>query len=312
MSTTITTTNVVIMTENDNNAMRFFDGVDDVDKNSDSELVLMLEDLNGDVNNNNNNNNSTDYFCFKQEKKLIYTVAIIFGCIGLFYLNQQGLVYFMGSSLVWVKSIGAWGYFIFMLLFLAVSFPVILGGYIPLTLGAGAIYGVVWGTVTVSISSTCGACVAFWMSRVFMRRWVETRIASSKEFRFFFKLLQSREHKLVAVLARLSPVPFGLQNSFFAVTDISFRDYFFSTLIGLLPFQILWTHMGTTLRSLSKIGTEEIEFDIYQKVSMAFQIVVAIALLGYFYYMSKKLEAESIKENSNDIKLNINNASMNV
>jgi uncharacterized membrane protein YdjX (TVP38/TMEM64 family) len=177
-------------------------------------------------------------------------------------------------------------------MFLLVSFPFILGGYIPLTLGAGAIYGVVLGTVTVSISSTLGACVAFWVCRNTFRDWAERTLRDTREFRFFTRLIQSREHKLVSYLARLSPIPFGLQNSFFALTDISFRDYTLSTWIGLLPFQVVWTQMGTTLRNLSKIGSADVELDFWQKVSVFIQVVVSLLLMGYFYYVSKKIKRE--------------------
>jgi hypothetical protein len=59
--------------------------------------------------------------------------------------------------------------------------------------------------------------------------------------------------------------------------------------LGLLPFQIVWTHLGTTLRNLSKISTGEVELSLWQQISMAVQVLMAIALLGYFYYLSRKI-----------------------
>jgi len=102
-------------------------------------------------------------------------------------------------------------------------------------------------------------------------------------------MMQGKEQKFVSVLVRLSPIPFGLQNGFFALTDISFRDFFLSTWIGLLPFQVLWTHLGTTLRNLSKISSGEEGLTMWQQVSMASQVVMALALLIYFCHLSKKV-----------------------
>mmetsp|Transcript_20535 Transcript_20535/g.28812 ORF Transcript_20535/g.28812 Transcript_20535/m.28812 type:complete len:163 (+) Transcript_20535:387-875(+) len=113
-------------------------------------------------------------------------------------------------------------------------------------------------------------------------------------------MFQSRERKLISFLARLSPIPFGLQNSFFALTDISFWDYLLSTWVGLLPFQILWTHFGTTLRNLSKIGTGQVHFDFWQKVSLVFQLAMTFGLLIYFWRLSKKFTAASKAENDSD------------
>lgn len=74
------------------------------------------------------------------------------------------------------------------------------------------------GTITVSISSTFGACVAFYACRAVGRKWLETKLKDATEFKTFQIMFQSRERKLISFLARLSPIPFGLQNSFFAVS----------------------------------------------------------------------------------------------
>lgn len=93
--------------------------------------------------------------------------------------------------------------------FLSLSLSLLLSSPSPL--------GVTLGTVTVSIASTFGACVAFWICRVTARGWLEPKLRETNEFRFFFYLFQSKKYKMVSVLARLAPIPFGLQNSFFAV-----------------------------------------------------------------------------------------------
>jgi len=216
---------------------------------------------------------------------------VIGGFMGLFFATRSGIGMLITIFLEWVQSIGVWGYLMFIVMFLLVSFPIILGGYVPLTLGAGAIYGTVMGTITVSYSSTIGACIAFYICRAFTRSWVERKLKDTTEYRVFLHLLQSKHNKVVPVLARLSPIPFGLQNSFFALTDISFRAYLLSTWVGLLPFQIIWCHFGTTLRNLSKIGSGEMELTAWQKVSVLSQVLLSFLLGGYFWYLSRKIRA---------------------
>jgi uncharacterized membrane protein YdjX (TVP38/TMEM64 family) len=228
-------------------------------------------------------------FCVS-EKKYFWGTVILAVLTVLFYISKQGITLYMSAMLNWVQSIGPWGNFMFVLMFLLISFPIVLAGYIPLTLGAGAIYGVILGTITVSIASTFGACVAFYICRVSARGWLEPKLKNTNEFRFFFFLFQSKKYKMVSVLARLAPIPFGLQNSFFAMTDISFKEYFLSTWIGLLPFQVVWTHLGTTLRNLQKIGTGEFELDFWQRLSLLIQLVVAILLVLYFLVLSRKMK----------------------
>jgi len=246
------------------------------------------------------------YFCCVSERKYMYITITVFVLTALMYLSKQGVTMYMSSLLNWVKSIGIWGNFMFVLMFLLISFPLILAGYIPLTLGAGAIYGVAVGTITVSIASTFGACVAFWICRVSARGWLEPRLRETNEFRFFFYLFQSKKYKMVSVLARLAPIPFGLQNSFFALTDISFKEYFLSTWIGLLPFQVVWTHLGTTLRNLHKISSGEFELDFWQKMSIFIQLVVAILLLLYFVILSRRMKEVTATHDGEDIEGNNN------
>jgi len=118
---------------------------------------------------------------------------------------------------------------------------------------------------------------------------LEETLKKRKEFRYFLTMMQGKDPPFVSVLARLSPIPFGLQNGFFALTDISYRDFLLSTWLGLLPFQILWTYLGTTLRNLGKISSGEMELSLWQQISLAVQLLMAIALLGYFFYLSRKI-----------------------
>jgi len=234
-----------------------------------------------------------NFYLFPAEKKVLFTLLGIISVVIIFVLNQQGFAYLLTSFLTWVKAIGVWGNLMFVLVFVLISFPVVLGGYTPLVLGAGAIYGVLLGTLTVSIASTLGACVSFSICRYFTRSWFESKIKGKEELEVFMALfLQAKENKMVSLMARLSPIPFGLQNSFFALTEISFQDFLFSTWLGLLPFQILWTYLGTTLRNISKISSGELELDGWQKASLVLQLVVAVGLTVYFGYLLRQLKEE--------------------
>eukprot|EP01114_Cavostelium_apophysatum_P015324 TRINITY_DN4145_c0_g1_i1.p1 TRINITY_DN4145_c0_g1~~TRINITY_DN4145_c0_g1_i1.p1 ORF type:complete len:369 (+),score=53.42 TRINITY_DN4145_c0_g1_i1:148-1254(+) len=224
-------------------------------------------------------------------RRFYIIVALVFALMaGLFFLNQQWMNSFLDTFFHWVKSIGYWGNFLFCFLFVVISFPFILGGYIPLALGAGALYGIVLGTITISIGSTLGACLTFWASRAIGKKWVERKMKSTREFHLFELLLQGKNQYIVTFLVRLAPIPFGLQNSFFALTSISFRDYFISTFIGLLPCQLVWTHLGTTLRNLSKITSGEVELSFWQYTSLVLQVVILVSLVAYFVIISRKMK----------------------
>jgi uncharacterized membrane protein YdjX (TVP38/TMEM64 family) len=94
----------------------------------------------------------------------------VFTAVGLGLLGLGGVVglYFQRDVLVqflqWISSIGLWGNVLFILVFLIVGFPFALG-YVPMAVGAGYLYGMVHGTITVSIGALSGASLAFWLCR---------------------------------------------------------------------------------------------------------------------------------------------------
>lgn len=103
--------------------------------------------------------------------------------------------------LVWIDSLGAWGPLFFIL-----SYMVSLIFLIPstfLTLGAGALYGVLWGSVYVSIAANLGAACSFLLARYAVRGLVERKIKNSPKFRAIDEAVAREGWKIVG-LTRLS------------------------------------------------------------------------------------------------------------
>ncbi len=57
----------------------------------------------------------------------------------------------------------------------------------------------------------------------------------------------------IIFLSRLMPLPFGLANFAFAITRVDFFTYLTSSMIGLLPSQIILCYVGSTLKSMSDV-----------------------------------------------------------
>lgn len=108
------------------------------------------------------------------------------------------------------------GVLIFVALFTAVSFPM-TWGYILLNVAAGYLYGVPRGVAVVMVCATCGILCAHIVIRRFLRDFVWDRI-SNDTMRAVLRVVESASGFKVIVLARLTPIPFGLQNALFAVS----------------------------------------------------------------------------------------------
>ena len=122
-----------------------------------------------------------------------------------------------------------------------------------LTLGAGALFGVVKGSILVSISATLGATAAFLVGRYLARDWVAKKIEGNSKFSAIDQAVAREGWKIVG-LVRLSPVfPFSLLNYAFGLTRVSLRDYMLASWIGMMPGTVMYVYIG----SLAHAGAQQ-------------------------------------------------------
>ena len=107
--------------------------------------------------------------------------------------------------------------FIFILLFTLVSFPFGFG-YIILNLMAGYLYGFVRGQIVVMVSVAVGFSVSFLLCRSWMRDYARG-IITSAALQAVMRVVEGPNADKVMLLMRLPPIPFGLQNVLFSVSQ---------------------------------------------------------------------------------------------
>lgn len=141
----------------------------------------------------------------------------------------------------WVASLGAAGYVVYTLGY------GVLGAFLPasiLTLGAGAIFGLVGGTIVVVLGATMAATLAFLLARTILRKRVEAMAAKNPKFRAVDRAI-AREGPKIVVLVRLSAVfPFLFVNYAFGLTGIRLVPYVVSTFLGILPATVAFVYLG--------------------------------------------------------------------
>ncbi len=141
----------------------------------------------------------------------------------------------------WVDRLGIWGPVVFVL-----GYAAAVVAFVPaslLTLAAGAIFGLVKGTVLVFIAATLGSAGAFLVSRYVARGAVERRLAASPRFAAIDRAVGAQGLRMVLLL-RLSPVfPFNLLNYALGLTQVRFRDYLLAS-FGMLPATVLFVYYG--------------------------------------------------------------------
>lgn len=206
--------------------------------------------------------------------KTVLWIAIISGVItGTVLLPvKEWLI----QGLEWTQGLGIWAY-AFVVAFYIAACVFLLPGSI-LTLGAGLLFGLVGGFVTVSIGSTIGACAAFWIGRTVARNWISGRVAANEKFAAIDQAVAGQGFKIV-LLTRLSPVfPFNLLNYAFGLTKIPFWKYALGSWIGMIPGTLMYVYFGAALGSFAELEAGTVEKGMAGKLFFWFGLAATIAV----------------------------------
>jgi uncharacterized membrane protein YdjX (TVP38/TMEM64 family) len=141
----------------------------------------------------------------------------------------------------WVQQQGALGPAFFIAGYAAAVVAFVPGSL--LTLAAGAIFGLGWGTLYVLIAATLGASLAFLVARYVARGFIEQRLAGDPRLAAIDRAIGEEGRKIVLLL-RLSPAfPFNLLNYALGLTRVRFGDYLIAS-VGMLPGTLLYVYSG--------------------------------------------------------------------
>src|SRR5260370_34857830 len=170
-------------------------------------------------------------------------LVIAIALVGAAVYFRHSLHELLTRALDWIATLGVWGPVIFAVIYI-LACVLFLPGSI-LTLGAGALFGVVKGSILVSISATLGATPAFLVGRYLARDWVANKIEGNSKFSAIDQAVAREGWKIVG-LVRLSPVfPFNLLNYAFGLTRIRLPDYVLATWIGMMPGTRIYVYIGS-------------------------------------------------------------------
>jgi len=179
------------------------------------------------------------------------------------------------SFQVYVRGLGALGYVVYIAVY-----AVCVVAFIPasiLTLGAGAIFGFVGGTIVVVIGATIGASLAFLLARTVMRKRIEHMTASNEKFRALDRAIASEGMKIV-FLVRLAVVfPFTYINYAFGLTAIPFWRYVGATFLGIIPATAAFVFASSAATSAATTSSGSITKAVYI-VGAVIAIVVSILI----------------------------------
>ena len=216
----------------------------------------------------------------KNLKKLII-LSVLAGCIWAFshydlgqYLSLEYLKGQQANFSAYYKENAPLAIGAYMLVYI-VTTALSLPGAALLTLLGGALFGIVTGTILVSFASTIGATLAFLVSRLLLRDWVQGKFGSFlKSFNDGIK----KDGALYLFTLRLIPaVPFFVINLVMGLTPMKTLQFFLVSQIGMLAGTIVFVNAGTQLAQIDSL-----------KGILSPDLLFSFVLLGIFPLLAKK------------------------
>ncbi|MBA4341798.1 MAG: pyridine nucleotide-disulfide oxidoreductase [Methylibium sp.] len=164
---------------------------------------------------------------------------------------------------------------LFLLAYIAVT-ALSLPGATVMTLAAGAIFGLGWGSLIVSFASSIGATLAFLSSRWLFRDWVSARFGTRMDA---LNQGMARDGGFYLFTLRLVPVlPFFLINLGMGLTSIRTWTFYWVSQLGMLAATLVYVNAGTRLAAIDSLAGI---------VSPA--ILGSLVLLGLFPLLARQL-----------------------
>jgi uncharacterized membrane protein YdjX (TVP38/TMEM64 family) len=162
-----------------------------------------------------------------------------------------------------------------------------LPGAAIMTLAAGALFGLLIGTIVVSFASTIGATLACFISRFVLQDWVQGRFGNKlKEVNDGI----AREGTFYLFTLRLIPVfPFWLINLIIGLTKMSLRTFYWVSQVGMLAGTMVYVNAGKELAKIDSLSG-----------ILSPGLIISFALLGLFPLIVRKvLSIYKIKKKKN-------------
>jgi len=152
----------------------------------------------------------------------------------------------------WVDGLGFWGPLVFI-----VAYAAAVVAFVPaslLTLGAGAIFGVVQGVLYVFVAATLGAGLSFLVARYVARAAVEKRLAGNEKIGSIDRAIAAEGRKIVFLLRLVPIIPFNALNYGLGLTRVSFADYLVGS-IGMIPGTLLYVYSGKVAGDVAELAS---------------------------------------------------------
>ncbi len=145
--------------------------------------------------------------------------------------------------LTWIAA-SFWGPALFIVIYTVR--PLFLFSAVLLSLGAGSIFGPLWGAVYTIIGSNLGAALAYGIGRLFGSGLWNGSTTNPSNLTKYIEKMREKSFETVFIM-RLLYLPYDLVNYLAGFMKINFFSFILATALGSLPATISFTLLGSSV-----------------------------------------------------------------
>ena len=188
----------------------------------------------------------------------IYTTVILLFLwvfFSNFSLNDLTSYEFLKNNMNYLYNIKEKNYLILSLLFIffTVIWVFLLGFASPIILLGGFIFGKWIGSLLVVFSLTTGSLCLYLIGKYFFYEFLNKKLHD--KFNYLEKIFSKNELLIMIIFRFVGLVPFFIANLLPVIFNISIKNYYLGTLIGIFPAIFIMVSLGSGLSNI--INTNE-------------------------------------------------------
>ena len=172
-------------------------------------------------------------------------------------------------------------------IFFTIIWVLLLGFGSPICIAGGFIFGTWLGTILVVISFTIGASSLYVFCNLFFKDLVKKNFLN--KFKYLEDKFKKNEFIFFLIYRFVGGIPFAIQNLLPVIFNIKLRNYFYGTLIGLLPQVFVVVSLGSGFDKLIEENETLPEIkDILFSPNIYIPLISITLILVIAFFMRKK------------------------
>ena len=206
-----------------------------------------------------------------------------------FTLQELSSYEFIKNNVDYFSNLKDKNYYTLLLtFFLFVVFWVLLLGFgSPVALASGFIFGKWIGTIIIATSLSVGSLLLYLIANFFFRDLVQQKLGNRMVF--LKDLFKKNEFLYFLIYRFIGGLPFFIHNTLPVIFNIRIINYFFGTLLGMIPQLFIMVSIGSGLEKIIKTNNSPPSFfEIIASKDIYLPLIAFIAIVIISIFLKKK------------------------